>query len=64
MVNGRYDFSFSYEKSPVPLFRMLGAPASDKQHVVLDTPHDVQGQRTELVKAVLGWRDKYLGRVE
>ena len=64
MVNGRYDFSFSYDKSQVPLFRMLGAPASDKQHVVLDTPHDVRAQRTELVKAVLGWLDKYLGRVE
>ena len=64
MVNGRYDFSFSYEKAQLPLFRMLGTPAADKQHVVLDTPHDVRAQRPEMVKAVLGWLDRYLGRVQ
>ncbi len=64
MVNGRYDFSFSLERSQVPLFRMLGTPAADKQHVVLETPHDVRSQRTEMVKAVLGWLDKYLGEVQ
>ncbi len=64
MVNGRYDFSFSYEKAQLPLFQMLGAPAADKQHVVLDTPHDVRAQRPEMVKAVLGWLDRYLGRVQ
>ena len=42
---------------------MLGTPAADKRHVVLDTPHDVSEQRSELVKAVLAWLDQYLGRV-
>jgi serine/threonine protein kinase/dienelactone hydrolase len=63
MVNGRYDFSFSLEKSQNPLFAMLGTPADDKRHVVLDTPHDVTQQRPQLVKAVLDWLDHYLGRV-
>ena len=63
MVNGRYDFTFSLERSQNPLFNMLGTPPGDKQHVVLDTPHDVTAQRTQLVKAVLDWLDKYLGRV-
>jgi dienelactone hydrolase len=63
MVNGRYDFSFSPEKSQIPLFRMLGTPSADKQHVVLETPHDVSALRPALVSAVLGWLDKYLGRV-
>jgi tRNA A-37 threonylcarbamoyl transferase component Bud32/dienelactone hydrolase len=63
MVNGRYDFSFSLERSQVPLFRMLGTPSADKQHVVLETPHDVRAQRPAMVGAVLGWLDKYLGRV-
>jgi dienelactone hydrolase len=64
MVNGKYDFTFSLEKAQNPLFRMLGSPAADKRHVVLDTPHDVTERRTELVPEVLGWLDKYLGHVE
>jgi len=63
MVNGRYDFSFSLDKAQIPLFRMLGSPESDKRHVILETPHDVTAQRPELVKTVLDWLDKYLGRV-
>jgi hypothetical protein len=42
---------------------MLGTRPSDKQHVLLNTPHDVTEQRPELVRAVLDWLDKYLGRV-
>jgi dienelactone hydrolase/predicted Ser/Thr protein kinase len=64
MVNGRYDFTFSLERAQNPLFRMLGSPDSDKRHIVLDTPHDVSMRRDELVPNVLGWLDKYLGRVE
>jgi eukaryotic-like serine/threonine-protein kinase len=63
MVNGRYDFTFSLERSQNPMFNMLGTPSADKQHVVLDTPHNVTEQRAQLVKAVLEWLDKYLGRV-
>lgn len=64
MVNGRYDFTFSLEKSQLPMFRMLGTPEADKRHVVLETPHDVTAQRTKLVKEVLAWLDKYLGKVD
>ena len=63
MVNGRYDYTFPVDTAQNPLFRMLGTPASDKRHVILDTPHDVSAQRPELVKEVLDWLDKYLGRV-
>jgi energy-converting hydrogenase Eha subunit F len=42
---------------------MLGSPKKDKQHLVLETPHDVTEQRPQLVKAVLGWLDHYLGPV-
>jgi serine/threonine protein kinase/dienelactone hydrolase len=63
MVNGRYDYSFSLDKSQNPLFAMLGTPAQEKRHVVLETPHDVTEQRPQLVKAVLDWLDHYLGRV-
>jgi serine/threonine protein kinase/dienelactone hydrolase len=64
MVNGRYDYDFSLKQSQDPLFRMLGTPDADKRHVLFDTPHDVRVQRTQLVKVVLDWLDKYLGRVE
>lgn len=64
MVNGRYDYVFSVEKAQDPMFRMLGTPEADKRHVELDTPHDVTNRRPELVKEVLAWLDKYLGRVD
>ena len=64
MVNGRYDYTFPMDRSQNPMFAMLGTPAAQKSHVVLDTPHDVTEQRPQLVKAVLGWLDQYLGRVE
>jgi serine/threonine protein kinase/formylglycine-generating enzyme required for sulfatase activity len=64
MVNGRYDFSFALDKSQNPLFAMLGTPASDKRHVVMESPHDVTVQRGQLVKEVLTWMDKYLGPVD
>ena len=64
MVNGRYDYVFSLGRAQLPLFQMLGAPADDKRHVVLDTPHDVTERRPQLIQNVLGWLDKYLGRVD
>jgi dienelactone hydrolase len=63
MVNGRYDFTFPVEKAQNPLFAMLGTPEEDKRHLILETPHDVTEQRTQLTKAVLDWLDHYLGRV-
>ncbi len=45
------------------MFNMLGTPLKDKQHIVLETPHDVTEQRPQLVKAVLDWLDRYLGPV-
>jgi serine/threonine protein kinase/dienelactone hydrolase len=63
MVNGRYDYTFSLELSQNPLFNALGTPKKDKEHIVLETPHDVTEQRPQLVKAVLDWLDRYLGPV-
>jgi formylglycine-generating enzyme required for sulfatase activity/dienelactone hydrolase/predicted Ser/Thr protein kinase len=63
MVNGRYDYTFPLQTAQDPLFAMLGTPAAEKSHVVLDTPHDVTAQRGSLVRTVLDWLDRYLGRV-
>jgi eukaryotic-like serine/threonine-protein kinase len=62
MLNGRYDFTFSPDRSQVPLFRMLGTPDADKRRLAFDTPHDIS-LAPELPKEVLDWLDKYLGRV-
>jgi hypothetical protein len=64
MINGRYDATFPYESAQLPLFRRLGTAAGDKRHVVFDTPHDVRLRRTDLVREVLEWYDKYLGKVQ
>jgi len=63
MVNGRYDYVFPLNESQTPMFKMLGTPAADKSHVVFDTPHEVTEQRPMLVRTVLAWLDKYLGKV-
>ena len=64
MVNGRYDFSFSLQRSQEPLFRMLGTKSADKRHAILEAPHDVRAQRGQMVAEVLAWLDKYLGRID
>jgi len=63
MINGRYDFTFSPERSQEPMFRLLGTPEAQKRRVVFDTPHDISQNRQELSREVLAWLDKYLGRV-
>jgi DNA-binding winged helix-turn-helix (wHTH) protein len=63
MVNGRYDFTFSPDRSQNPLFRMLGTPPADKKHVVFNTPHDISQEKSKLSVEVLAWLDKYLGRI-
>ena len=64
MVNGRYDFTFSLKRAQEPMFRQLGTPDADKRHAVLETAHGVDADRPHMVKEVLDWLDKYLGRVE
>jgi dienelactone hydrolase len=64
MVNGRYDATFPLETAQIPLFNLLGAPASAKRRVTFDTPHDVRLRREDLLREVLAWFDKYLGPVQ
>ena len=63
MVNGRYDFTFPPDQAQAPMFEMIGTAPADKFREVLETPHDVTELKPELSKAVLGFLDKYLGRV-
>jgi hypothetical protein len=52
------------QTAQVPMFRLLATPDTDKHHVVFETAHDVSVMRHEMVSAVLGWLDRYLGRVK
>ncbi|MGA3027856.1 MAG: bifunctional serine/threonine-protein kinase/formylglycine-generating enzyme family protein [Bryobacteraceae bacterium] len=63
MMNGRYDFTFPPDRAQIPMFRMIGTPEPDKRQVILDTPHNIALRKPELSREVLGWLDKYLGKV-
>ena len=62
MVNGREDFDLPYQTAQVPLFKMLGTPAADKRHVVLEGGH-IPPQPQPVYREILDWLDKYLGPV-
>jgi predicted esterase len=64
MLNGRYDFTFPPELCQQPLYRTLGTPAADKKYVLVDSAHDVANRRTEVVREILDWLDRYLGPVK
>ena len=61
MINGRHDHIFPVELSQKPFFERLGTPPDDKVHLVLEGGHS--SPRNELIKAVLGGLDRYLGPV-
>ncbi|MGH8245068.1 MAG: protein kinase domain-containing protein [Gammaproteobacteria bacterium] len=64
MVNGRYDPIYPVETAQEPMFRLLGTPAKDKRHVILPLGHAVivPEARNGVVREVLDWLDRYLGR--
>ena len=62
MINGRYDHVFPVEVSQNPFFERLGTPVGNKDHLVLAGGHS--SPRNELIQAVLGGLDRYLGPVQ
>jgi len=61
LISGKFDWIF-YGKNA--LVRLIGAAAADKKSVAFDTAHDVSEQRADLVREVVAWLDRYLGRTE
>jgi dienelactone hydrolase len=61
MLNGKYDFTFPYETTVKPMFDLLGTPDQHKELKLYDTDHIVP--KTEMIKEVLNWLDKYFGPV-
>jgi serine/threonine protein kinase/dienelactone hydrolase len=60
LIAGKFDWIYLGKDA---LIRMLGAPAADKKAVLLDTAHDVSEKRADMVREVLAWLDRYLGKV-
>ena len=60
LIAGKFDWIFLGKDA---LLRMLGAPAADKKVVLFETAHDVSEQRADMVREVIAWLDKYLGKV-
>jgi dipeptidyl aminopeptidase/acylaminoacyl peptidase len=61
MLNGRYDSNFPLEETVRPFYKLLGTPEKNKRLVVYDTDHYVE--KSDMVREVLDFLDKYLGPV-
>ena len=63
MINGKYDNSFPYEESAVPLYELLGTDPEHKVLVAGETDgHNLP--RDLVIRETLAWLDRYLGAVE
>ena len=62
MINGRDDFMLSVQQAQRPLFELLGAPTDHKRHVIIDGGH-IPSDRSEMIREILDWLDRYLGPV-
>ena len=62
MLGGRFDFVIPLDTAQAPMFERLGTPPADKRHVVFDSGHN-DFPRSEMIREVLGWLDRYLGPV-
>jgi pimeloyl-ACP methyl ester carboxylesterase len=58
LLAGKYDYMFPVEDSQNPFMEILGTPAADKRHVVLEAGH-VPLPRLPLMNETLAWLDKY-----
>jgi dienelactone hydrolase len=64
MVNARNDFIFPLQTSVEPMFRLLGTPPKDKRLAVFAGGHGVFDNWSEVMREILDWLDRYLGRVQ
>jgi dienelactone hydrolase len=59
MLNGKYDYTFPLDNNAKPFFNLLGSPKKDKIQLVYDTDHYVT--KSDIIREVLDWLDKYYG---
>ena len=63
MIGGRQDYVLPLEEAQKPLFERLGTPAEHKRHVIFDAGHVADYPRSQTLREVLAWLDRYLGPV-
>ena len=63
MLNGEYDATAPVDSAQRSLYRLLGTPPSDKQHVVYERAGHFPLPRNQTIREMLDWLDKYLGPV-
>jgi pimeloyl-ACP methyl ester carboxylesterase len=63
MIGGRHDYVMPLETTQKPLFERFGTPSDRKKHIVMESGH-TDFPRSELIRDVLGWLDRYLGPVQ
>jgi dienelactone hydrolase len=61
LISGNYDWIFLGKDA---LLRLIGTPSAEKKLVYFDTPHDVSEQRADLIREVVAWLDRYLGKIQ
>jgi dienelactone hydrolase len=63
-VTGEYDALYPVYVAQKPFFDLLGTAPENKRHVILPVGHQilVPEARTTVIKEVLDWLDRYLGR--
>jgi dienelactone hydrolase len=60
LISGKFDWIFLGKNA---LMSLIGTAAADKRAITFDTAHDVSEQRADLEREVVGWLEKYLGKV-
>ena len=63
MLNGKNDYIYPLETSQNTLFRLLGTPEPHKKHVLFEAAHEVVAVRTQVIREMLDWLDRYQGPV-
>ncbi|MBM3734629.1 MAG: hypothetical protein FJW39_02495 [Acidobacteria bacterium] len=63
MLNGKNDYVHPVETSQKALFRLFGTPEPHKKHVLFDAAHEVVAVRTQVIREMLDWLDRYQGPV-
>lgn len=63
MLGGTHDYIFPLETAQKPFFERLGTPADRKRLVLADAGHG-NFPRSQLIREVLAWLDRYLGPIQ
>ena len=60
LISGKFDWIFLGKEA---LLRLIGTPPAEKKAVTFDTAHDVSEKRSDLIREVLTWLDRRLGKL-